>query len=297
MTISQRFLPVDFDHHSFSLVPKPYLPVWVCPMISLKTRLSLALLMVSLTFHFFPIFNVGFSDFITSSFESSSIILCLIFLDLNSSPIDLNGNFTFACLQYKATSDNHFWIYLFILASIDSTVLVTILYISSGPNNIRINIWCWPQTLNFPYKGQWSILWRPCNVLYVTFAWFIHPKLFTSSSDTVGILWPPTLKFIFWFTFLFLTERLLDFLGFNFILHQIICLLIKLSILWIVDSWMRGLYCHPWMPSLMAFETLHQVQQYQRWSLSLSKAAALLEQKVLVTLNIPSQFQLQCCSN
>ena len=76
--------------------------------------------MVSLTFHFFLVFNVAFSDFVTSFFELSSITLSLNFPDLNSSAIDLNGNFDFACLPYKATSDkpggkpNHFRVYLFI---------------------------------------------------------------------------------------------------------------------------------------------------------------------------------------
>ena len=78
MTISQQFLLVVLDHHCFSLVSKPCLLVWVCPMISLKARLSLAHLMVSLIFHSFPVFTVGFSDFITSSFEPSSIIWSLI---------------------------------------------------------------------------------------------------------------------------------------------------------------------------------------------------------------------------
>ena len=207
--------------------------------------------MVSLTFHFFPVFNIGICDFIILSFEPSSIIWSLIFLDLNSSTIDLNGNFNLACLQYKATSDksggksNHFQEYLFILASIYSTILVTISYTSSGHNNIGMNI-CWQhQTLNFPCRGQQSILWRPsCNVLDVSFAWLIsfkdssnqRPKLFTSSSETVGILWPPTMKFIFWFTFLSLSERLLDFWGLSFLLHQIICLSIRLIILQVVDS-------------------------------------------------------------
>ena len=126
MIISQQFLLLVFDYYCFSLVPKPCLPVWVCPMISLKARLSLALLMVLLTIHFFPVFNVGFSDLITLSFESSNIIWSLIFPDLNSSTIDLNSNFNFACLQYKATSDkpegkpNHFQVYFFILAHLDS---------------------------------------------------------------------------------------------------------------------------------------------------------------------------------
>ena len=43
------------------------------------------------------------------------------------------------------------------------------------------------------------------------------------------------MKLIFWFTFPFLSERLLDFLGLNFILHQI-CKSIRLSILCVVDS-------------------------------------------------------------
>ena len=117
-------------------------------MISLKARLTLALLMVSLIFHLFPVFNVGFSDFIISSFESSSIIWSLIFPDLNSPTVDLNGNFNIACLQNKATSDNpvgkpnHFRVYLFILASTDPTVLVAISYTRSGYNNIGINICC-----------------------------------------------------------------------------------------------------------------------------------------------------------
>ena len=128
-------------------------------MISFKAKLSLAL-----TFHFFPVFNVGFSDLITSSFESSSTIWSLIFLDLNSSTIDLSRNFNFAYLQYNVTSDkpggkpNHFQVYLFILASIDSTVLLAISYTSSGHNNIRINICGRHQTLNFPCRRQQSIL-------------------------------------------------------------------------------------------------------------------------------------------
>ena len=170
---------------------------------------------------------------------------------MNSSKINLNGNFYFACLQYKDQSEesggkpNHFWVYLFILDSIDSTVHVIILYTSSSHYNIRINICCRYQTLNFSCKGQWSILWRPsCNVLDVSFALLIsfkdssnqRPKLFTCSSDTVEILWAPTLKFIFWFTFPFLSERLLDILGLNFILHQIIRLFSRLSIFRVVDS-------------------------------------------------------------
>ena len=205
----------------------------------------------TLTFHFFPIFNVGFSDSITLSFESSSIIWSLIFPDLNSSTIDLNGNFNFTCLQYKATSNKpggkltNFRVYLFILASIDSTVLVTISYTSSGHNNIGINICCRHPSLDFSCKGQRSILWRPsCNVLYVSFAWLIsfkdssnqRSKLFTGSSDSIGILWPPTLKFLFWFSFPFLRERLLDFLGLNFFLHQMIYFCIRLSILRVVNS-------------------------------------------------------------
>ena len=51
------------------------------------------------------------------------------------------------------------------------------------------------------------------------------------------------------------------------------------------------------MPSLVAFEALHQVQQSQRCSLWLLEKAALLERKVLVTPNNPLQFQLQACSN
>ena len=117
-------------------------------MTSLIVWLTLALLMVSLTFHFFPVFNVGFSDFINSSFEISRIIGSLIFRDLNSSTIYINGNFNFTCLQYKATSDkpggkpNYFQVYLFILASIDPTVLVSILYTSNCHNNIGINMCC-----------------------------------------------------------------------------------------------------------------------------------------------------------
>ena len=162
MTISRRFLSLDLDR-CISLVPKPCLLVWVCPMISLKARMSLALLMGSLTFHFFPVFRVGFNDFITSSFEKSNIIWSLIFLDLNSSTIELNSNSNFACLQYKATSDKpggkpkHFLVYLFILATIDSTVLVAISYMSNGHRNIRINICCWHQILNFPCRRQRSI--------------------------------------------------------------------------------------------------------------------------------------------
>ena len=51
MTISLWFLPVDFVHHWFSFVPDPCLPGWVCPMISLKARLTFAL-MVYLTLLF-----------------------------------------------------------------------------------------------------------------------------------------------------------------------------------------------------------------------------------------------------
>ena len=148
MTISRRFLLVVFDYSHFSFVPNPCLSVLVCPVISLKARLTLALLMVSLTLYFFPVFNVGFSDFITLSFEWSNSIWSLIFLHLNSSTIDLNGNCDFGCLQYEATSDkpggkpNHFWVYLFILPSIDSTVFVSILYTSSNHNNIEIDICC-----------------------------------------------------------------------------------------------------------------------------------------------------------
>ena len=103
--------------------------------------------------------------------------------------------------------------YLFILASADSSVEIS--YTNSGQNNIGINI-CWRhQSLNFPCRRQQSILRRPyCNVLDVSFAWLMsfkdssnqRPKLFTGSSDTVGILWPSTIKFIFWFTFPFLSD-------------------------------------------------------------------------------------------
>ena len=75
-------------------------------MIFLKARLTLALLIVSLTFYFFHVFNLGFNDFITLSFESSNIIWSLIFPALNASTIDLNGNFSFACLQYKQYQAN-----------------------------------------------------------------------------------------------------------------------------------------------------------------------------------------------
>ena len=84
--------------------------------------------MVSLTFHFFPLYKVRFNDFISLLFDLSKTIRSLIFPDLNSSTTDLNGSLNFACLQNKATSDktggkpNHFQVYLFILAYIYSTV-------------------------------------------------------------------------------------------------------------------------------------------------------------------------------
>ena len=153
----------------------------MCPTISLKVRLTLVLI-VSLTFHFFPVFNVGFNYFISSSFESSSVIWSLIFPDLNSYIIDMNGNFN----SKPGGKPNYFWIYLFILAAIS--------YTSIGHKDIGTNICCRHQTLNFPCKEQ---VWRPsCNVLDVSFASLIffkdssnqRPKLFTGSSETVGIL-------------------------------------------------------------------------------------------------------------
>ena len=144
----------------------------------------------------------------------------------------MNDNFNFSCLQYKATSDklwidkpNHFRVYLFVLASTDSTVLVAISYTNSSHNNIKINICCRHQTLNFSCKGQWSTLWRPsCNVLDVSFTWLIsfkdssnqRPKFFTGSSDTVGILWPPILKFIILINFFFPKQKTSRLLGFEF---------------------------------------------------------------------------------
>ena len=73
MTLLRRSLLLACDHHFFSFTPKPCLPVWVRPITSLKARFSLALI-VSLTFHFLPVFYVGFKDFITLSLESSSIL-------------------------------------------------------------------------------------------------------------------------------------------------------------------------------------------------------------------------------
>ena len=126
---------------------------------------------------------------------------------MNSSANDLNGKFIFAYLPYKATSDkpggkpNHFWVYLFNLVSTDSTVPVAILYICSDHNNIGIDICCRCQTLNFPSDGRRSNLWWPsCNVLDVSFAWLISFKDSSNVSNflpvfqTVGILWPHTLK-------------------------------------------------------------------------------------------------------
>ena len=73
---------VVFDHRWFSFVPNPCLPVWVCPMISLKARLTLTFLMVFLTFHFFPLYKVRFNDFISLLFDLSKTIWSLIFPDL-----------------------------------------------------------------------------------------------------------------------------------------------------------------------------------------------------------------------
>ena len=99
MTLLWQSLPLACDHHFFSFTPKPCHPVWVRPITSLKARFSLALIIVSLTFHFLPVFNIGFKDFITLSLESSSIIWSLTLPDLNSSIIDFSGNFSFACPQ------------------------------------------------------------------------------------------------------------------------------------------------------------------------------------------------------
>ena len=71
-------------------------------------------------------------------------------MDLNSSPIDLNGNFSFACLQFNATSDkpggtpNHFRVYLLEQFRIQV----------GGHNSIRIYKCCRKQNLNFPCNGQ-----------------------------------------------------------------------------------------------------------------------------------------------
>ena len=81
-TISRQFLLVVFDCCCFSLVPKPCFPVWACLMISLKARLSLALLLVSLTFYFFPVFNGGFTDFITSSSIIWGLLIWMVILIL-----------------------------------------------------------------------------------------------------------------------------------------------------------------------------------------------------------------------
>ena len=251
MTMLWKSLPLACDHHFFSFTPKPCLPVWVRPITSLKARFSLALIIVSLTFYFLPVFNIGFKDFITLSLESSSIIWSLTLLDLNSSIIDFSGNFSFACPQYIATLDkpggnpNHFRVYLFIFTSIFSTALIKISYTRRGYNIIWINT-CWRHhTLYFPCRGQQSILYSPsCKVLDVSFTWLVSfidssyqcPRLFTGRSDTVRILWPPISKLTFWFNFPFLRERLLNFWGLNFILHQIIRSSIKLISFCVVHS-------------------------------------------------------------
>ena len=225
---------------------------------------------------------------------------------MNSSTIDFNSNFNFACLQYNTIPEklwgkpNHLPVYLFILTSIDSTVLVTNSYMSSGHNSIGINTCNRLQTLNFPCNR--SILWGPfCYILDVSFAWLIsfkdssnqRPKLFTDSTDTEGILWPPTLKFIFWFTFHFLRERLQDFFGLNFIIHQIICLSIRLRVLGveyslderIVASSMNAFTGGIWSSAISALFSVAFRSSY------------IAERKVLVTPNIPLQFQLKAGSN
>ena len=137
------------------------------------------------------------------SFYESFVILFVSYFQNDH----VSGNFSFACLQYIATSDkswgnpNHFRVYLFIF----STVLVEISYTRRGHNSIWINT-CWRHhTLYFPCRGHRSILNNPsCNVLDVSFTWLIFfidssyqcPIPFTGRSDTVGILWPPISKLI-----------------------------------------------------------------------------------------------------
>ena len=260
---------------------------------------------MSLTFHFLPVFNVGFKDFNSLSLESFSIIWSLTLPDLNSSIIDFSGNFSFACLQYIATSDkpggnpNHIRVYLFIFASIFSTALVEISYTQRDYNSIWIDT-CWRHhTLYFPCRVQRSIFCSPSsNVWDVSFTWLVsfidsskqRPRLFTGRSDTVGILWPPISKWTFWFNFPLLRERLLDFWGLNFILHQIISSSIKLICFRVVDSLddkivassMKAFTGGIWqpLPSSTKFDLL-------------SEAVAVIRRKVLVRLYIPSQFQPQ----
>ena len=73
----------------------------------------------------------------------------------------------------------------------------------------------------------------------------LHPSFKDSSNQRLKVSlvflthWgflPLTSKSIFWFPFLFLSERLLDILGLNFILAQIICLSIRLNILGVKNS-------------------------------------------------------------
>ena len=306
MPLRRQCLPLVFDHRCFSLVLKPYLPVWVCPIISLKARLPLTFLMVSLTFLLFPVFNIDFRDFITSSFESSSIIRSLIFPDLNFYTIDSNGDFNAACMQNKAISDrprgkpNHFHVYLFIFASIHSTIYVAISYSSSNHNNIGINI-CWRhQTLNFPWRGLQSILWRSsCNVLDVSFTKHLS-KLIKPKSQTFlrffrhsrDILTTDHEMYILLHFFFSLSERHQDFLDLDSILHQIICLSIRLSILRVEDSLdgkivvssMNVFNGSIWSPP-------------PRSTISALFSVTLLERKVLVTPDITSQFKFQAWFN
>ena len=109
---------------------------------------------------------------------------------MNSSTTDLNGNFSFAFLQYNATSDkprgkpNHFRICIFFyLSSIDSTVLVAVSYTS---NSIEIDICYRHQTLNPPCNEQLSILWRPCNVLGVSLTFHHYSRPNYNSANAIA---------------------------------------------------------------------------------------------------------------
>ena len=111
----------------------------------------------------------------------------------------MNRYFNCACLQYKTTSDklggkpNPFRVYQFIIAFIDTTVLVAILYTSRGHNNIGINMCCWHTTFNLPCNERRSILLRPSwNVLDIFFAWIISFKNSSNQCPKYTECWEDT---------------------------------------------------------------------------------------------------------
>lgn len=106
MTRSRRSLVVAVYHVWMLFISSSNFPFWASKLTSLKARFSFASFIESQTFHFLPVLGESFTVFTTVSLELSNIIWNLTFPVLNSSAIDLSGNFSLDCLLYRAMFDN-----------------------------------------------------------------------------------------------------------------------------------------------------------------------------------------------